>query len=432
MRLATTIFSLLVLFQCFGQSQPKMVAGPIVGHASETEINCWIMTSEVDSVRFELIDLKGNKIISSSHVPTLADYTKGKYHVKTLLTGNFPDSSYQLNVGMYHGEKTTIHLHPVNKTYKKDYSFLFGSCAYIGSGWSRIYKPINKTHIYKTMTRENAEHMLWMGDNIYLMFNHDMKNEKNINKRYVGIRKNKKFNRILSSHMLHYAIWDDHDFGPDNTDGTFENAHLTKKAFDHYWCNPTSPDSNAIYFTFTQGDIQYFMIDDRTYQIKEKQMLGEQQLNWLKESLKESTAPFKIIVMGSQVLNVVKGHESFGKFPKERNELFSFIKDEQIKGVVFFTGDRHHTEIQKLENDNFYPFYDITCSAMSSWRDPFRGCGKERKCDNRLPGTFHNKHNYGLASISGADGERKLLIQIKSKRGKVLSQLELKMSDLGY
>jgi alkaline phosphatase D len=53
-------------------------------------------------------------------------------------------------------------------------------------------------------------------------------------------------------------------------------------------------------------------------------------------------------------------------YKKEHQELLQFIKDNGISGVVLLSGDRHFTELTRRDNKEFYPFYDFTCSAISS------------------------------------------------------------------
>ena len=105
--------------------------------------------------------------------------------------------------------------------------------------------------MFKTMSKDDrSKYMVWMGDNVYLLLNHDLKNNYRIYKRYIGVRKQKNMNRFLSSNKQHYATWDDHDFGPNNCDGTFKNAHLTTSAFRQFWPNPKSPNKDGIFYSF--------------------------------------------------------------------------------------------------------------------------------------------------------------------------------------
>lgn len=78
-------------------------------------------------------------------------------------------------------------------------------------------------------------------------------------------------------------------------------------------------------------------------------MLGEEQLLWLLNGLKQSTAPFKL-VFSSVSLNDYGGDTSSGRpgfdswmgYKFERNRVLSFIEENQIQGVLVFSGDQHY------------------------------------------------------------------------------------------
>ena len=123
------------------------------------------------------------------------------------------------------------------------------------------------TKIYKTMAKETADHMIWMGDNLYLILNHDLKNKFSIYRRYLGVRKDKGLNAFLSSNIPHYSTWDDHDFGTNNSDGSFKNSTLTTDAFLNFWPNPNPVNDKGIYYSFRKGDAEFFMTDSRTFRI---------------------------------------------------------------------------------------------------------------------------------------------------------------------
>ena len=58
--------------------------------------------------------------------------------------------------------------------------------------------------------------MLWLGDNIYTR-EVDFYSLSGYQKRYTHTRNIKEMQPLLSN-THHYAIWDDHDYGPNNTD----------------------------------------------------------------------------------------------------------------------------------------------------------------------------------------------------------------------
>ncbi len=109
----------------------------------------------------------------------------------------------------------------------------------------------------------------------------------------------------LTSSTPTFAIWDDHDFGPDDTDGTHPYAAEALGGFKEWWPNPSYglPGTDGIFTSVRWGDAEIFLLDDRFHQRQPPSapaLLGEQQLRWLLEGLASSTARYKVIVSGTQ------------------------------------------------------------------------------------------------------------------------------------
>lgn len=443
--------SLLVLF-LHSNLFSQIVAGPMLGNQNGDFVEYWVMTNNASKIYVgkegkgvsgnegtymieeEKLDQKYDQFYSNDKIYKGYKSWKVKYP-KELLT----DGSTLIFAPVYmsfEGKGKNIEFKQKKKMTYNEHQydvFLMGSCAYIGKGFSKIYRPWNVNKIYNTMAEEDAGYMLWMGDDIYLVLNHDLKNHSSVYKRYVGVRKSKQLDNFLSNGIEHYSTWDDHDFGPNNSDGTFDGKDMTTKIFNDFWCNPQPEGDDGIYYKITKGDADIFMTDGRTFRNNDgSSMLGKTQMEWLKNSLRSSTAPFKIIVIGTQVIQKGLGHESYVDFPEERKELLDFLEEENIPGAMFFSGDRHHTEVAKLERNNHYTLYDITCSGMSSPRPKFRGWGPEGKSENRVDDIFITNHNYAKCIISGPKENRKLTFEFKLPNGKVKDTFSVEMKDLGY
>ena len=85
------------------------------------------------------------------------------------------------------------------------------------------------------------------------------------------------------------------------------------------------------------------------------------------------------------------------------------IDAEKIAGVVFMSGDRHHSEVIRYQRPTSYPLYDITTSPLSAGvaavREP------ERSNPERMPGTLVEAQNYSRITISGKAKERVLKVE---------------------
>ena len=216
----------------------------------------------------------------------------------------------------------------------------------------------------------------------------------------------------------------------------------SRRVWMNYWCNPSyGENGQGTYTMLSWGDADIFLTDDRWWRSAdrmkdsvdgkpnpEKRMLGKQQMEWLKNSLLYSGATFKIIAMGSQVLNPpVSPFDKLSNFPAEYDELMNFLKENKINGVVFLTGDRHHSEIIKVDRPGTYSLYDITSSPVTSGTHTFGGAEKNNPF--RILG-IDEKQNYTKFSFSGKRGERKLTVNFYGVKGDPLGEWSITEKDL--
>ena len=210
----------------------------------------------------------------------------------------------------------------------------------------------------------------------------------------------------------------------------------------NYWANPSYGQNNEGIFTrFTWGDADFFLMDDRYFRSNddmsaiafdkpnaEKRMWGKHQMEWLKNGLLQSSAPFKFIVTGSQTLNLASPYDCLQSYPVEFNELMDFLVSEKIGGVLFLTGDRHHSEVIRYDRVGAYSLYDITSSPLTS--GVAKVGGKEKDNPGRVPGTLVEAQNYTRISITGKKDERKLLVEFLGIKGEKLGSWSIDEKEL--
>jgi alkaline phosphatase D len=280
--------------------------------------------------------------------------------------------------------------------------------------------------------------MLWLGDNMYLR-EPDWTSRSGINSRYRKSRADAALQPFLAS-TSHYAIWDDHDFGSNDSDWTFARKDDSLDLFRMYWPNPSAglPNAKGVFFKFTWGDAEFFMLDDRYHRTpksapngSDKTMLGKAQMDWLCDSLSSSLATFKIVACGNQVLNTGHVYEKMADYPADRERLLSEITRRSISGVLFLSGDRHHSEIiaeAVSGGGGRRVLYDFTCSPLLSSCHPW---GAEEHNPHRVPGTgVNDTRNFGLLRVSGKLGQRRLAIQCIAADGTMKFEHTLTEQDL--
>ncbi len=304
-----------------------------------------------------------------------------------------------------------------------DFTVATGSCAYINeAAYDRPGTPYGGGYqIFNSIADAKPDLMLWLGDNIYLR-EPDWGSWTGFLYRYTQMRSLPEMQRLLRA-THHYAIWDDHDFGPNDADGSFVNARLAQDAFDLFWPNPpcTAPGVGGTTTSFSYGDVDFFLLDDRTFRVPPEvvtdsaTMLGDAQIDWLIRAMKYSDATFKIVALGGQFLNSAAVYETYSTYPRERQRIIDRITQEGLKGVVFVTGDRHFTQLSKLELSNGQSLYDLTVSPLSS-------SAHAAKETNTLAveGTYVEQRNFATLRFSGATKQRVLTITVHDGDGKLL------------
>lgn len=304
------------------------------------------------------------------------------------------------------------------------FTVAIGSCYFANDPASdRPGKPNGRSpEIFERIAEKRPDVMLWLGDNVYYRAP-DFGSPAALRERNAKAREEPRLQKLLAG-SSHYATWDDHDFGPDNSVWTYRYAAAAEEAFQLYWSNPTYglPGTPGIFGQFSWADVDFFLLDDRTYRTPEKavdaparRMLGSEQMRWLKDALLSSDAPFKVIANGSQMLNARAAVDTLLQYPAEYRELIDWIVANKIPGVLFLSGDKHHAELIRETPRGFYTLYDFTSSPLTSamWLDK----GEEEN-PQRVPGTLVlDDANFGLLKFSGPCNDRVLTMETWDAKG---------------
>lgn len=426
-------------------SQPRIISGPMLGPVELRDAKVWVEVSpEVKTVSLQY-NKKGD--IKTSKMIVYKGELGNDFNPLYFTVGGLDfNSTYEYKIWINGkatqkgGEFTTKDLWQWRKQ-PPEFSFLTGSCSYFNEPvYDRPGTPYGKdSSIFEPMAREKAAFMLWLGDAWYTR-EVDYYSEWGLWYRASHDRALPITQNFLKS-MPQLAMWDDHDYGPNDIGKNYILKDASRKVFNSYFCNPSAGENGqGTYTMMTWGDADIFMTDDRWWRSAdklkdsidgkpnpEKRMLGKQQMEWLKNSLLYSTATFKIIAVGSQVLNPVSPFDTWWNFPAEYDEIMSFLKEYKINGVIFLTGDRHHSEIIKVERPGTYPLYDITVSPLTSGTHKFGGA--EKNNPYRVIG-IDEKQNYGRFSFSGIRGSRKLTVEYLGLKGEKLGEWSVTEKDL--
>jgi alkaline phosphatase D len=427
-------------------SKAALRSGPMLGYADLTEASVWIQTTADADVRLRYWP-EGKGAESRTTAASAAD-EKSDHTALFVIPGLEPGTRYGYEI-LVSGAPARFPAGGTTGTFATqafwqwranppDFTVAVGSCYYSNEPKSdRPGTPYGSDPgIFRTIAAMKPDLMIWLGDNVYLR-EPDFGSVAAMKRRYALSREEPALQPLLGT-ARHYATWDDHDFG--SNDSIWVNRFATEslEIFKRYWANPTygTRDIPGVFGQFSWGDVDFFLLDDRFYRTPErlpespdKTMLGKEQLRWLQHSLYYSRAPFKVVANGSQVLNSNSVNESFAHYPEEK-ELVDFVVRHRIRGVLFLSGDRHMTELLRVTPDGFYPLYDFTSSPLTAGLTSTVPAA-EAENPLRVPGTLVNDmHNFGMLKFSGSCNERTLEMKVYDRTGKRRWARTVRGSDL--
>ncbi len=436
------IFILLgLILGVFAQGNSLLQSGPMLGAIEMREAKIWLQTKVPANVEIKYwqADNPRNKLVTEEYV---SENPANTYLIR--LPYLEPGTTYRYEVYINH--KKVNFDYPLKfktpplwqwRTDPPEFRVALGSCFFVNEQkYDRPGKPYGKhsREIIEQLTRENADIMLWLGDNVYYR-EADWFSLSGMIYRYTHVRSQPYLQKFLAS-AIHLAIWDDHDFGPNDSDGSFRDKENALNVFKWFWANPTygTKEVPGIFTYYEYGDVAFFLTDNRYHRSAngrvsgKKQLLGDEQIDWLINALKSSRAKFKIIAFGNQVLNPAAKYENYNaSFEEERSKLLDLIVQENIPGVFFLSGDRHHTELTKYKpRRDFYPLYDLTVSPLSSSAHDSSNEGNYL----RVPGTMVATQNYAILTFSGPRKDRQMKITVKDYQGNIQWEKVIKASQL--
>lgn len=419
----------------------QIQSGPMVGYSEMREVMVWIQLKSPSTARLVYWPLTNPSSKKSTGAQTALP---SESHVlKFIANGVEPGTKYGYAIQI-NGEVLTPEYEQVFQTqtlwqWRADppaFSFVAGSCFYVNEElYDRPGKPYGGGYeILTSISSKKPDFMIWLGDNIYLR-EVDWMSSSGFEKRYTHTRSLPELQPLLAN-VHHYATWDDHDFGPNNSDRGFKNKGMAKTFFERFWANPpfSAEVGGGITNQFQWADCDFFLLDDRfnkspnERKSDKREVLGNTQMEWLKDALASSMAPFKFVCVGVMFLSSAPDKENFTlASPSERTELIQFIQENEIKGVIFLTGDRHFTELSMIHEAGKVPIYDLTCSPLTSGSASAQYNNEQNK--NRVDGTVVRDRNFAYIRIEGPRKERLLSINLCNTQGEVIWSRVIKSSE---
>jgi alkaline phosphatase D len=432
----------LVLLASLGVSRPAMAEAPPLslmhGPVEQSLFVLWAQTRGAARVA-----VRYHPEADPARLRQLERLTseEGDYTAVLRLAGLEPGTAYRYRVSVDGTEAAEggFRTRPLwqYRTDPPEATLAFGSCSYLNDRFDRPGTPWGGEYgIFDAIAAKRPDAMLWLGDNVYLR-EPEWTSLEGMSARYRAYREEPALAGLWRG-THHYATWDDHDFGPNDADGSFIHKGASLEAFRRYWPNPTHglPGVPGVFTQFTLADADVFVLDDRWYRypndyprVPAKRLFGAAQLEWLKQALLSSRATFKVVAAGTQFWNRVSRFESFQNYPDEARELLDWLTERRIPGVVFLSGDRHFSQLLRLERPGTYPLHEFTSSPLTGGVATNPG-DNERANPDLVEGTLLTQRSFGMLRLHGPRAARVLALEAYDAAGRLLWKRELKAAEL--
>lgn len=153
--------------------------------------------------------------------------------------------------------------------------------------------------------------------------------------------------------------WDDHDYGPNDSDRTSPSRDASLKAYGglvpHYPFALKGAGA-GIAQSFAWGRIYFVVTDLRSERLKGREMMSREQIEWLKSELARAGREFPLVFWISSV--PWNGNDSnadrWSGYVDERREIANFIAEEGLEGrVAILAGDAHMCAIDDGRHSDF-------------------------------------------------------------------------------
>jgi len=407
--------------------QIQLIHGPMLGCLTDTSAKYWVRT--VDEVSVHVVVSKSKDFCSPIKSTIVSTSSKVDYTAVVEVEGLQPDTIYYYDV-ILDGKSVLGAEPPSFQTHKKA-----GSKAKIqvAFGGGAKYTPANE-RMWDTVGSHSPEALLLLGDNVYI----DFPQQFGEFHKYTYYRRQSRpeFRRLTCSVPV-YSIWDDHDGGiGDCWLGPYRDKPAWKMSlldgFRMNWNNPGYGTEQwpACWFKFSIGDVDFFMLDGRFYRTNpygdNPSMLGPVQKAWLLKEVKRSKAAFKVLASPVPWDFKTKGksRDTWNGFRDEREEIFGFLEENIIDGVILISADRHRSDARKIERPNGYPFYEFESSRLTNQhKHPLQ------------PGAifgYNKKPSFGLLSFDTTLPDPTVTFQIINIDNEAVHSLTLKKSDISH
>lgn len=281
----------------------------------------------------------------------------------------------------------------------------FGSC-------NKTSLPQN---IWLSIEQTEPDLWVWLGDVIYA----DTDDMDRMEEMYNNQKVVPEYATFVKSTPI-IGIWDDHDYGQNDGGKDFKAKEESQQLFLDFLDIPKKAEvrnTEGIYQSYTIGQddktVKFILLDTRYFRDNLEQnttgsaryninktgdILGEAQWKWLESELENSTATFNIICSSIQIIPEEQLFEKWANFPIARQRFMDLIVKTQPANPILLSGDRHISEVSKIDLDGFeQSVYEVTSSGLTH---AYTGNNAKSEPNKYRVGELINERHFALLNIN--------------------------------
>jgi len=401
------------------------LGGPMLGCVGDDHAAIWVRTMKPSLVRVEVKGPGGIQRFGPVPSTVETDLT-----AIVPLTGLQPARRYDYQVFVDDnrldlGRRTTFSTFPRPKK-RGVFKLAFGG-DFHKSG-------VHNVHLMRQIVQRGNQAMILTGD----LAVDDRNNETGLHRCDYLLRDLSPAWRSLAAAVPIYATWDDHDYFDNDLSGipdkfTADDVRALREIWTQNWNNPANDEAGeGIYFRTRLGPADLIMLDTRSLRKKQRKSpnayLGDRQMRWLKRELLNCKGPFVIISSGTMWSDYISnGKDSWGVFDTAgREELFSFIEEHKIPGVLLICCDRHGARGFRIPRPSGYCFHELEIGTLGGMTGPG---AMAKDASTQLFGRTHIKA-FGEMEFDTNLADPKVTFRLVDEKGHILERFSFLQSTL--
>ncbi|MCB0319927.1 MAG: alkaline phosphatase family protein [Bdellovibrionales bacterium] len=271
--------------------------------------------------------------------------------------------------------------------------------------------------VWKVIEDQKLHYFVPLGDNVYLPSN--VTPDKSLYEETYD----KLFSGLHFQHLRHSVtllpIWDDHDYGRNNSDSTYVGRAFAEGNFRKYWNISKRPEGfdRGIHRIYQTDLVKFILTDNRSFResparVQSTAHFGKEQVAWIKREIETSKTPI-ILASGGQFFAEGKSFENLKQHPDEYRELRQAIATAP-QPIIIISGDRHFAEITDLDLNGKHVF-EVTSSPLAGH---IESGAKIRPQKGRIA-VYRGSPNFGVLTLTSEPRGLSVLVEIKRNDGSV-------------